>query len=104
LRIGIVLRVADLNRSAKKHAMDDSPEMLHQLGAFEPIEAKRVLPLLEAHQIPFEVERDDSALGQPNRALQFYFGMYPEGSKLAVFVRESDLPRALKALEHLFPT
>jgi hypothetical protein len=83
--------------------MNESSEMLHQLGAFEPIEAKRVLPILEAHEIPFEVERDDSALTRPNRALELYFGMYPEGSKLAVFVRESDLPRALKALEHLFP-
>lgn len=83
--------------------MDDSPEMLHQLGAFEPHEAKKVLPLLEAHKIPFEVEADHSALGQTNRAVQLYFGMYPEGSKLAVFVREADLPEALKVLEELFP-
>jgi hypothetical protein len=83
--------------------MNEPSEMLHQLGAFEPLEAKKVLPLLESHQIPFEVESDHSALGAPNRALQLYFGMYPEGSKLAVFVRESDLPKALQLLETIFP-
>jgi hypothetical protein len=35
--------------------------------------------------------------------LELYFGIYPEGSKLAVFVREPDLPKALKAIEPLFP-
>ena len=82
--------------------MEESPEMLHQLGAFEVSEAKKLLPLLEAEGILFEVEVDDSALHAPNRALQFYFGMYPDGSKLAVFVRESDLPKAMKVIEPLF--
>jgi hypothetical protein len=83
--------------------MNDDATMWHQLGAFEPHEAKKVLPLLEAHQIQFEVEADHSALTQPGRAAQFYFGMYPEGSKLAVFVREEDIAKAQKALEPLFP-
>ncbi len=83
--------------------MDEAPDLLHQLGAFEPMDAKKVLPLLEAQNIPFEVEADHSALGQPNRTIQLYLGMSPEGSKLAVFVREADIPRALKIVEHLFP-
>ena len=83
--------------------MNDPSELLHQLGSFEPLEAKKVLPLLESQQIPFEVEGDHSALFQPNRTLQLYFGMYPEGSKLAVFVRESDLPKARGLLATLFP-
>ena len=83
--------------------MDDSPERLHELGAFEPMDAMKVLPLLEAQNIPFDVEADHSALGRPNRTLQLYFGMSPEGSKLTVFVREADLPRAGKIVEHLFP-
>jgi hypothetical protein len=83
--------------------MSDSSEMLHQLGAFEPMEARKILPLLESHQIPFEVEGDHSALGHPNRALLLYFGMSPEGSKLAVFVREQDLPKAIELVGQLFP-
>jgi hypothetical protein len=83
--------------------MSDAPEMLHQLGAFEPHDAKRVLSLLEAEKISFEVESDHSALVEPNRALQLYFGMYPEGSKLAVFVREPDLPRAVQLIAQIFP-
>ena len=83
--------------------MDDSSEMSHQLGAFEPMAVKKVLPVLEAEGIPFEIEADHSALTQPNRYLQLYFGMYPDGSKIVVFVRESDLPNARIALERLFP-
>lgn len=83
--------------------MEESPEMLHQLGAFETTEAKKLLPLLEASGIPFQVEVDNSALQDPSRAVQLYFGMYPDGSKLAVFVREVDLEKAMKVLEPLFP-
>jgi hypothetical protein len=83
--------------------MEDAGEMMHQVGAFEPHEAKRVLALFEARKIPFEVEADNSALADPTRPLQFYFGMYPEGSKLAVFVPESSLQEATKALSELFP-
>lgn len=80
-----------------------SDEMLHQVGAFEPSEAKRLLPLFEAEQIPFEVESDHSALAKPGRWLQQYFGMYPEGSKLVVFVPESFVPRAEAIVRRLFP-
>ena len=83
--------------------MDDTSEMLHQLGAFEPHEAKKVLPLLEATGIRFEVEADHTALAQPNRALQLYFGLYPEGSKLAIFVPESQVEKAMAAIKDLFP-
>lgn len=76
---------------------------MHQIGAFEPHEAKRVLALLEARKIPFEVEADNSALAEPSRPLQFYFGMYPSGSKLAVFVPESVLEEATHALREIFP-
>ncbi len=42
--------------------MEPPEEMLQQVGAFEPSDAKRVIALLEARSIPFEVEADDSAL------------------------------------------
>ena len=83
--------------------MQEPDEMLHQVGAFEPFEAKRVLALFEAKQIPFEVETDNSALTNPTRPLQFYFGMYPEGSKLLIFVPESKQAEAMQALRELFP-
>ena len=84
-------------------AMPDEPEMMHQLGAFEPNEATRLLQRLEADGIPFELDRDDTALAAPNRALQLYLGMYPEGSKLVVFVPASRLEKALTVLKELFP-
>jgi hypothetical protein len=77
--------------------MEKSSELLHQVGSFEPNVAKKLLPLMEAHQIGFEVEPDNSALYRPERTTQMIFGMYPDGSKLAIFVREADLPKA-KAL------
>jgi hypothetical protein len=83
--------------------MPDEPEILHQLGTFEPHEATRLLSRLEADGIRFELERDDSALAQPNRALQLYLGMYPEGSKLVVFVPASHLEKALAVVKELFP-
>jgi hypothetical protein len=83
--------------------MPDESEMLHQLGTFEPHEATKLLPRLEAEGIRFELERDDSALAEPTRTLQLYLGMYPEGSKLAVFVPESLLEKAQAALTDLFP-
>ena len=82
----------------------DSPQPdIIQLGAFEPNEAKRLLPLLESDGIPFEVEADHSALLAPGRTAALYLGTYPEGSKLAVFVREEDLPAALDRVKSLFP-
>lgn len=83
--------------------MDPQEEMLQQLGTFEPMDAKRLLPLLEAEHIAFEVEADDSALLRPNRWMSLAVGIYPEGSKVLVFVSESDLPRAMEILETLFP-
>jgi hypothetical protein len=82
--------------------MESPEEMMLQIGAFEPFEARRVLALLEAHQIPFDAVADNSALSEPTRALQLYFGMYPEGSKLAVFVPESKQKEAMTALKNLF--
>jgi hypothetical protein len=80
-----------------------SDEMLHQVGDFEPSEAKKVLAAFEAQNIPFEVESDHSALAKPGRWLQQYFGMYPEGSKLIVFVPESSLAKAEAILKEMFP-
>jgi hypothetical protein len=83
--------------------MDEPEEMLHQLGAFDPMDAKKLLPQLEQAGITFEVEADHTELQRPGRAVQLYLGTYPEGSKLAVFVRESDLPRAQTVITQLFP-
>lgn len=83
--------------------MDDTHELMHQVGTFDPLEAKKVLPLLEANGIRFELEADDSALTRPDRGLQLYLGMYPEGSKLLVFVPESQVEKALAAIHTLFP-
>jgi len=84
--------------------MPDEPEILHQLGTFEPHEASKILPKLEAGGIRFELERDDTALAEPTRSLQLYLGMYPEGSKLAVFVPESQLEKAQATVQSLFPS
>ncbi len=82
--------------------MNDLDEMV-QLGAFEPMEAKRILPLLQAHTIPFEIEADHSALKDSTRAVQLYFGIYPEGSKLIIFVPESKLEAVRELLKEIFP-
>ena len=78
--------------------------MLHQVGAFEPIDAKKILAEFEARQIPFEVEQDHSELAQPGRDFQMMFGMYPPGSRLAVFVPASALATAQAVIAELFPT
>ncbi|MFT3780625.1 MAG: hypothetical protein QM790_01330 [Nibricoccus sp.] len=83
--------------------MPEESEMLHQLGAFEPHEAKKVLPRLEEAKIPFEVEADHSEMAKPTHALQLYFGIYPEGAKLVVFVPESQLEKAMSVVKDLFP-
>jgi len=83
--------------------MPDEPETMHQLGAFEPHEAKKVLPRLEAEGIRFELEVDNTELMKPTHAAQLYLGIYPEGSKLLVFVPASQLDRAMVALKELFP-
>jgi len=84
--------------------MDPPDELMHQIGAFEPFEAKKVLALLEAHGIPFEVEAESLCSGRSNAPLQFYFGVYPEGSKLAGVCPESKQDQVLEALKDLFHT
>ena len=82
--------------------MSEESEM-QQIGAFEPSDAKRAIALLEARQIPFEVEVDDSALANPNRWIQLCMGVYPEGSKVVLLVPGSRVPDATEALTNLFP-
>jgi len=74
-----------------------------QIGAFEPMEAKRLFPLLEQEKIPFEVEGDHSRLQAPFRFLQLEFGLYPDGSKILVFVPERHEERAQALVLSLFP-
>jgi hypothetical protein len=79
-----------------KENMSALERMMHQIGSFEPFKAKRMLALLKARRIPFEMEAD-----HPARPLQL--GMYPEGSGLAVFVPESMQDGAMAALGELSP-
>jgi hypothetical protein len=81
----------------------DSDNLWCQIGSFEPSEAKRLLPLLEGAQIPFELEADHSRLLTPGRFLQLEFGLYPEGSKLIVFVPQEHESRAEQLVATLFP-
>lgn len=83
--------------------MDDTHELMHQVGTFEPFDAKRVLPLLEANGIRFELEMDHSALQRPGRGVDLYLGTYPEGSKLMVFVPESQVATATTLILSLYP-
>ena len=83
--------------------MESPDDIMQQIGAFEPSDAKRVIASLETNKIPFEVEADDSALFAPNRWLQLQFGMYPDGSKVVIFVPESRVPNATEILNTLFP-
>lgn len=82
--------------------MDDTEEM-QSLGAFEPSDAKRMLPRLEAEGIPFEVEADDSALTRPGREVDMATGLYPAGSQLKIFVPASGLEKSLEVVRGLFP-
>jgi predicted protein tyrosine phosphatase len=84
----------------QKHGVQ---EMLHQVGSFEPLDAKRVLSLLEANSIPFEIEMDNSALERPGRWMELSLGMFPEGSRLIVFVPESKVAAANALVLSLFP-
>lgn len=83
--------------------MEKPDELLHQVGSFEPSEVKRLLAAFETAGIPFELEEDHSALGTPGRWMHLAVGMYPEGSKLAVFVPESHLAAAQSLVASLFP-
>ena len=42
----------------------------------------------------FEIELDESELMRPFRGVQLAIGIQPPGSKILVFVKEEDLPRA----------
>lgn len=74
------------------------------LGSFEPAEARRLLPILEQRGIAFQIEPDHSALARPGRFFELAVGMYPEGSKIAVYVTPADLNRATDAVRTLFPS
>lgn len=83
--------------------MSDSEPLLHELGTYDPNDAKKVLTALEAAAISFEVESDHSALMRPERTMLMNFGMYPDGSKLRVFVPEPMLAAAESIVAKLFP-
>lgn len=83
--------------------MTPSEEPLHLIGAFDPADTRRVTEVLEAANIPFEVESDHSALAQPGRWASLALGMPTEGSKLAIFVPESRVDQALAEVKRLFP-
>jgi hypothetical protein len=76
----------------------DAEEVLHELGAYSPVFAKRILAELESAKIPFEIEVDNTALANPLRGIQLYLCLSPEGSKIKIFVPETHLAAA-KALE-----
>ncbi len=75
----------------------------HQIGSFEPREAKRLLEALEKAGVPFEIEYDDSALQRPMRTVELYLAMNPEGAKLAIFVPEENVGDVQVLVRALFP-
>jgi len=77
--------------------MPDDESLFHQLGAFDPAEATRLAELLEQHNIPYEIETDESALTGSNDFSGLQFGVNPEGAKILIFVPEANLAQA-KAL------
>lgn len=83
--------------------MDLVEEDFQRLGSFEPLEARRIFPALEAAGIPFDVKADHSALAKPGRWLHLYFALSPEGSKLETFVPASRLEEAQALIVRLFP-
>ena len=78
--------------------MPDDEPLLHQLGAFDPAAATRLLALLEAHGISVEIETDQSALSGSNDFSGLQFGVNPEGAKILVFVPEAALAQAQELL------
>jgi hypothetical protein len=82
--------------------MDNHDEM-QSLGSFEPSDAKRVLPLLEAHSIAFEVNADDSEMTRPGREVEMFMGMYPPGSQVVIRVPASSLQTGLELIQTLYP-
>jgi hypothetical protein len=78
-------------------------EMMHEVGAFDPLDARKILEALEAAGTRFEVESDHSELTRPGRAFQLAVGMSPAGSKLRIFVPASSLPAVQTIIAQLFP-
>ena len=63
--------------------MPDDEPLLHQLGAFDPAEATRLVELLEQRDIAYEIETDQSALSGANDFSGLQFGVNPEGKVCA---------------------
>jgi hypothetical protein len=76
---------------------------MEQLGTFELPEAMKVLPLLEAAGILFEIEPEPELLTQTSGALQACLGIDHDASKLAVFVPASQLAQAMTAAKAWLP-
>ncbi len=83
--------------------MSPPSDLMQQLGTFEPPEAMKVLPLLEAGGIPFEIEMEPGLLARTSGALQAYLGIDPDAAKLAVFVPASQLAQAMAAVKAWLP-
>ena len=77
--------------------------MMHEVGAFDPLDAKKILAALEAAGIRFEVESDHSELTRPGRTFQLAVGMSPAGSKLRIFVPEPSLAKVQAIVADIFP-
>ncbi len=78
-------------------------EMLHEVGAFEPHDAKKILDAFEARGVPFEIEADNRDLLSEGRDFQQQMGMCPPGSRLIIFVREAHLAQAQAIIAEMFP-
>jgi hypothetical protein len=81
--------------------MPDAEPLFHQLGAFDPAEATRLVALLEEHDVTFEIDTDQSAFSGSNDFSGLQFGVNPEGAKILIFVPEPELPRAQELLGRL---
>lgn len=81
--------------------MPDDEPLLHQLGAFDPAEATRLVELLEQRDIAYEIETDQSALSGSNDFSGLQFGVNPEGAKILIFVPEANLALAQEILRSL---
>ena len=80
-----------------------SEEMLHEVGAFDPHDAKKILDAFEARGIAFEIDTDNRDVMSDGREFQQQMGMCPAASQLIIFVRESLLPQAQAVIAELFP-
>jgi hypothetical protein len=80
-----------------------SDEMLQQLGAFDPRDAKKLIAGLERHGIPFEMESDHSAVASDRHWMSINTGVSPQSSKLVFFVPEKLFAQAMKVMRDVFP-